>query len=87
MIYYLDTSALVKRYVTERGTQWLRNVCQPASGNDLVTVSVTKVETAAALAIKLRQKGISLQLLSADADLLAAAQNEGVSVDNPALYP
>lgn len=33
--YYLDTSALVKRYVTERGTAWIVNLTDPSSGHEL----------------------------------------------------
>jgi hypothetical protein len=30
-IYYLDSSAIVKRYVTETGSVWIRNLCQNSS--------------------------------------------------------
>lgn len=32
---YLDTSALVKRYVQESGTAWILALTDPLSGNDL----------------------------------------------------
>jgi predicted nucleic acid-binding protein len=30
--YYLDSSALIKRYVEETGTPWLRGILAPAAG-------------------------------------------------------
>ncbi len=153
MLYYLDTSALVKRYVAESGSQWIENLCQPTAINVFATALLSKVEAAAAFAVKLRQNSIStsqynrllqvletdfaqeyqlipideilvnlavdltrrrklrgydavqlaaaltlqnrlasaalppLKLIAADADLLTAAQREGLMVDNPNLYP
>ncbi len=153
MVYYLDTSALVKRYVFEVGSLWLLGLCELASGNVIATASITKVEAAAAFAVKHRQKQLSLRLynrllqrlnddftheyqllsvdadlvevatkltqrhtlrgydaiqlaaamtlqqrliqtrlpalqfLASDADLMIAAQGEGLSIDNPELHP
>ena len=30
---YLDTSALIKRYVAETGSEWVRALADPTSGN------------------------------------------------------
>ena len=46
--YYLDSSALTKRYVAERGTVWVTDLVDPAAGNALWTVSLTVVEVTAA---------------------------------------
>jgi predicted nucleic acid-binding protein len=37
-VYYLDTSALVKRYARESGTAWVLNLTTLAAGHDLHTV-------------------------------------------------
>ncbi len=29
-IYFLDTSAIVKRYIAERGQGWVLSLCDPA---------------------------------------------------------
>jgi uncharacterized protein len=153
MFFYLDTSALLKRYVQETGSRWVTAQCQPAAAHTLATASITKVEATAALAAKLRHGGLTqadysqseqnliydfahhyhvihlpatlidlaadlakrqklrgydavqlaaaltanqlllqaqlapLTLLSADVDLLQAAQNEGLLTDNPNLHP
>ena len=39
--YYLDSSALSKRYVEETGTPWLRGILAPAAGNAVVTARIT----------------------------------------------
>jgi predicted nucleic acid-binding protein len=52
--YYLDTSALVKRYALEIGTAWVRALTDPSAGNDLFTVRIAGPELIAALARKVR---------------------------------
>lgn len=56
MIYYIDTSALVKRYYTEKGSSWVHNLFQPENG--LVASKVSYAELLAALARKRREKEI-----------------------------
>lgn len=153
MVYYLDTSALVKRYVAEIGSRWITDICARTDGNNSMTAMITKAEAAAALSSKLRQGGLSavdytgalqdldydfaqeymlvtidlslvelavqltkrqklrgydaiqlaaaltandliiqadlppLTLISADTELLYAAQSEGLPIDNPTLHP
>ncbi|MFA5874941.1 MAG: type II toxin-antitoxin system VapC family toxin [Anaerolineales bacterium] len=57
MILYLDTSALIKRYVNETGSpdvrEWLR------SADDKATVLITRAEMSAALNRLLRMKFLS----------------------------
>lgn len=55
--YFLDSSAVVKRYLSEAGTDWVRVLCDPASGNTIIVASVTMVEVAAALAARHRASG------------------------------
>ena len=52
--YYLDTSALVKRYAREQGSVWIVNVTRPAAGNEIFTVLATGPEMIAALFRKVR---------------------------------
>ena len=67
MIFYLDTSALLKRYLQE-------DAVQLAAG---LTLN----------AILLQTQRPPLTFLSADVHLIQAAQNEGLTVDNPNLHP
>jgi predicted nucleic acid-binding protein len=53
-VYYLDTSALVKRYAQERGTAWILGLTEVTAEHDLYTVRVTGPEMIAALFRKAR---------------------------------
>lgn len=53
--YYTDSSALVKRYVTEIGSGWVQDLCDPTAGHVIALAHIGLVEIAAALAMKIRQ--------------------------------
>ncbi len=57
MILYLDTSALVKIYVEETGSARVREKAHQAEG--LATSRIAYAEARAALARKLRERGLS----------------------------
>ena len=59
-VYYLDTSALVKRYVREVGTAWVLALSDPIAGNDLYIVRITGPEMIAALFRKVRTREMAL---------------------------
>ena len=42
--FYLDSSALVKRYLTEIGSAWVGVLTDPAVGNSIVVAEITRVE-------------------------------------------
>jgi uncharacterized protein len=52
--FFLDTSAIVKRYLHEVGTTWVRSLTNQSTGNIIVVSEVTLVEVAAALAARHR---------------------------------
>ena len=52
--YYLDSSALVKRYIAEVGTSWVVDLCAPDVGNTLYTVRITGAEIVAAMFLRVR---------------------------------
>jgi hypothetical protein len=54
-VYFLDSSALVKRYVMETGTNWLRGLIDANAQNALILARITWVETLSALARKQRE--------------------------------
>ena len=152
--FFLDASALAKRYLTEIGSRWLNSLLNPTTNHVITIAEITQVEVAAALAARHRAPtGISRQtrdsavnllakhcqqeyqlmaltplildravyltqnhrlrgydavqlatamaanqtflgaglvpvtFVAADSDLLTAAQAEGLSTDNPNLYP
>ena len=55
----MDSSALVKRYAQEAGTNWVISLTSYAVGNDLYTVRLTGPEMIAALFGKARKGQIS----------------------------
>jgi len=58
--YYLDTSALVKRYVTsEVGSLWIQQITDPATAPLILMSHMGLVEVAAALARKEREGEIT----------------------------
>jgi len=57
--YYLDTSALIKRYLTEIGSTWIRNLITPTAGHVIVISDLTAVEVFSILARRRREGTIS----------------------------
>ncbi len=59
--YYFDSSALVKNYVQETGTAWVRALIAAKPTNEVITALVTGPEIVAALARRVRI-GLTMQL-------------------------
>jgi hypothetical protein len=57
--YYFDSSALVKRYAREAGTDWVLQTTDPASGHEITIGRVTGAEVMAAIVRNRRQGAIS----------------------------
>ncbi len=57
--YFFDSSALVKRYVTETGTAWVTGLLAPAARHRLYIARITGAEVTAALTRKERGGHIS----------------------------
>ena len=55
--YYLDASALVKRYAGELGSAWIRQITDPVAENTVLLAEIALAEVAAALAAKHRAPG------------------------------
>ncbi len=58
--YFLDTSAIVKRYVLEQGQPWILSLCDPEQGHDLYISQATLVEVVATICRRGREQSISL---------------------------
>jgi predicted nucleic acid-binding protein len=67
-VYFVETSALAKRYIAETGSVWLRALLEPRTGCSIYVARVTAVEMIAA--ITRRARGGSL----APADATTAKQ-------------
>jgi predicted nucleic acid-binding protein len=152
--FFLDASALAKRYLTEQGSRWILGITSLSANHSIIIAEITRIEVAAALAARHRApNGISrrqrdgavslllyhcdvqyravalnkfavsravdltqnyrlrgydavqlsialvtnvalvaaglnaLTFVTADTDLISAAQEEGLIADNPNLYP
>ncbi|MEP6515883.1 type II toxin-antitoxin system VapC family toxin [Microcoleus vaginatus] len=59
--YFLDTSALVKRYVREIGSDWILSITDPATDNHLAISQITWVEVHSAFARRLRDGSLSAE--------------------------
>ena len=57
--YFFGSSALVKRYSQESGTDWVLQVLDPAAGNDLYMARITGAEVVAAIARRGRSRDLS----------------------------
>ena len=58
-VYVGDSSALVKRYVRERGTAWVRGLTDPAAGHTLSIAGITGVEVVSALTRQTRRGALA----------------------------
>ena len=58
--YYLDASAIVKRYVSELGSAWVQALCSDAE-NTLIMAEITLAEVASAFARAARSGRISAE--------------------------
>jgi predicted nucleic acid-binding protein len=67
--YYLDSSALGKRYVQETGTDWVRMLIDPKADHTLLTARITMVEIYSALARRKREGSVP----AADCDTASRA--------------
>jgi len=61
--YFLDSSALAKRYIVEPGTQWIRKITASTSPHPILTAEITQVELISAAARRSREGQISTTVL------------------------
>lgn len=66
--FYLDSSALIKRYVQETGSDWIRGLVSPGEGHTFLTARVSMVEIYSALARRQREGSVPV------ADCIIAAE-------------
>ncbi len=57
--YFVDSSALVKRYVPETGSAWIRALSAQKAGNSLFIARITWVEVLSALARREREGSLT----------------------------
>lgn len=59
-VYFLDSSALVKRYISETGSVWVLGLFDPALNNEVFIAAITAVEIIAAITRRSRSGSISI---------------------------
>lgn len=72
--YFLDASALVKRYINEIGSEWVRQLTEPHPGDTVLLAEITLAEVSAAIAAKHRMPG-GITLAQRDRALSLFLQN------------
>jgi predicted nucleic acid-binding protein len=58
-VYFFDSSALVKRYAQETGSDWIVALTEPSAGHSLYIARITAVEVVSALSRRQRGGSIS----------------------------
>ena len=56
-VYFLDSSALVKRYTTETGSGWVSSLAERTRSDTIAVAEIARVEVAAAVAARHRASG------------------------------
>ena len=64
-ILFLDSSAVAKRYIAEQGSHWVRDMLEPAAGNEPYVSGVTGVEVISAITRRRRVGSLSATASSA----------------------
>lgn len=71
--FYLESSALVKRYSAEAGSKFVIKLLQPSSGNRLYSAKITEIEVCAALTRK--RKGLTMTAAAATKSIARFRRN------------
>ncbi|MFM7885385.1 MAG: type II toxin-antitoxin system VapC family toxin [Pseudanabaena sp.] len=59
-IYFLDSSALVKRYISETGSSWVCNLFDPTLGNQFFVAAIAGVEIVSAITRRAKNGSINV---------------------------
>ena len=57
--YFFDSSALVKRYVVETGSAWVKGLTDSQAGNSIIVVRITWVEVLSAFGRRQREGSLT----------------------------
>jgi uncharacterized protein len=67
--FFLDSSALVKRYLEEHGTEWIVAITAPESGHIIIVAQIAPVEVLSGVMRRTRE-GVLSERTARDARLL-----------------
>lgn len=74
-VFFLDSSALVKRYITESGSTWIQGIAARSTRNHIIVTRVAWVEVLSAFARRQREGFLT------SADVAQAVQNLRYDLD------
>src|SRR5579862_4763562 len=77
--YFMDASALVKRYASETGSHWVESLCQSSAANTVGISQASAVETVAAFCRKVWTT--QAPITTADRDRLISLFRQDLSRD------
>lgn len=60
--YFLDTSALIKRYVPETGSNWIRAITRSGATNAIFIAQITQAEVVSGISRRMREGKMSGQV-------------------------
>ncbi len=63
--YFLDSSALIKRYVVEPGTTWVRSLTIHSSGNTIIIAQITQIEIVSGASRRAREGTLTTRTVRA----------------------
>jgi len=78
--YFLDSSAVVKRYFPEQGHSWIVTLCDAAQGHDLYIAQTALVEVVAAMCRREREQSITLTARDSLITLFREDSNESYNI-------
>lgn len=58
--YFLDSSAIIKRYIPEQGQVWVAALCNPTQGHKIYISQATLVEVVAGMCRRAREQSITV---------------------------
>lgn len=58
--YFLDSSAIVKRYVTEQGQAFILSICDPNNRHDLYISQIALIEVVASMCRRTRENDVTV---------------------------
>ncbi len=54
-VYFFDSSGIVKNYISEQGSSWVKTLVDPAAGNTLYLAEITGAELVSAIVRRQRR--------------------------------
>lgn len=78
--YFVDSSALVKRYMRESGSDWMRSIADSQSGHNILIAHITSIEIMSGIMRRKREGEIPEQTANALRQLLEIHVNRDYTV-------